>query len=80
MTDTAVAPAPTVAAQDPKSLLESKTFWGIVVAFVMPFLAKHGIIVDPTGLAGDVSAVVGSLLAIYGRFTTKGPVTLPGLS
>jgi hypothetical protein len=62
--------------QDPKSILESKTFWGIVVALAMPTLAKHGIVIDPTGLTTDLSTVIGGLLAIYGRVTASAPVKL----
>lgn len=61
---------------DPKSILESKTFWGLVIALAVPVAAKHGIIVDPTGAAGDVSTILGGFLALYGRFSAKGPVKL----
>ena len=58
---------------DTKSILESKTFWGLVVALAMPTLAKHGIIVDPTGLTTDLATAIGGVMALYGRFTaTKG--------
>ena len=60
----------------PKSILESKTFWGLVVALAMPTLAKNGVIVDPTGLTGDLSTTIGAALALYGRFSASGPVKL----
>ena len=62
--------------QDPKSILESKTFWGIVVALVMPTLAKHGVIVDPSGLTTDIVTAAGGVLAVYGRFTASQPVKM----
>ena len=71
MPDTPVGPTST-----PKSILESKTFWGLVVALAMPTLAKHGVIVDPTGLTGDLSTTIGAALALYGRFSASGPVKL----
>jgi hypothetical protein len=64
------------ATSDPKSILESKTFWGLVIALAMPTLAKHGIIVDPSGMAGDFSTVIGGVLAVYGRLNATGPVKL----
>ena len=65
-----------VAQQDPKSILESKTFWGLLIGLAIPALSKHGIIVDPTGLATDVSTLIGGVLAIYGRFTASAPLTM----
>ena len=64
--------------QTPKSILESKTFWGLLLAIAVPALAKHGVILDPSGAAGDVSMVVGAILALYGRFTASAPVNLLG--
>ena len=61
---------------DPKSILESRTFWGLVVGLVIPIAAKHGIIVDPTGVATDLSTAVGGILALYGRFQATTPVKL----
>lgn len=55
--------------KEQKSFLESKTVWGIIIAAGMPFLAKHGYIVDPTGLATDASTLLGAALAVYGRIT-----------
>lgn len=63
-------------AQSPKSILESKTFWGLVIGLGVPIAAKHGIVLDPTGLATDVSTIVGGALAIYGRITASKGVKL----
>ena len=59
---------------DVKSILESKTFWGLVLGLGAPLAAKHGIIVDPSGMATDVCAIVGAALALYGRWTAVGKV------
>jgi hypothetical protein len=68
---------PTVTAtSDPKSILESKTFWGLVIGLLVPFAAKHGYIVDPTGTATDLSTAVGAALALYGRVSASAPVKL----
>ena len=62
--------------QDAKSILESKTFWGMVVGLAIPLAAKHGWIVDPNGAATDISSLVGAVLALYGRVTASKPVKL----
>ena len=62
--------------QNTKSVLESKTFWGLVLALGVPIAAKHGIIIDPHGLAGDMSTLVGGVLALYGRWTASGGIRL----
>ena len=71
MSDVPVSPV-----SDPKSILESKTFWGLVIAILVPTAAKHGIIIDPTGTATDLSTAIGAILALYGRFSATSPVKL----
>lgn len=61
---------------DVKSILESKTFWGIAIGFLAPFAAKHGWILDPSGWTTDITAMVGAVLALYGRFTASKAVTV----
>jgi hypothetical protein len=61
--------------QTPKSVLESKTFWGMVVILVSPVFAKYGLPIE--GIAGDTLAqFVGAALTMYGRFTASTPVKL----
>jgi len=67
---------PVTEKSDPKSILESKTFWGLVIGLAVPIAAKHGIIIDPTGVATDMSTLVGGILALYGRFSANTPVKL----
>lgn len=53
-----------------KGLLQSKTFWGIVVVLLIPLLKRVGVdLNDATGteIAGDMVQLVGAVLAIYGR-------------
>lgn len=61
---------------DPKSVLESKTFWGLVVTLITPLLAKHGVIVDPTSWGVDIATLFGAGLALYGRVTAKQGIEL----
>ena len=59
-----------------KSILESKTMWGLVLAVVYPWLAKHGYTGGVDALSTDVIAAVGLVLSVYGRFTANAPLTL----
>ena len=72
-----MADATQTATQTPKSILESKTFWGMILILVSPMLAKNGIhIGDATLAADDISKLIGAALTLYGRFSASSPVTL----
>jgi hypothetical protein len=61
--------------KDQKSVLESKTFWGMVILLMSPTFAKHGLPIE--GLTGDtVAQAVGAFLTMYGRFTASQGVKL----
>ena len=63
--------------QDTKSILESKTFWGMMMILISPMLAKNGIhIGDATLAADDLSKLVGAALTLYGRFSATSSVKL----
>jgi len=62
---------------DSKSILTSKTIWGLLIAVVAPLLAKHGISIDAGGFADDLVQVVGLLIALWGRVTARGPLVQP---
>lgn len=57
-----------------KSLMESKTFWGIFLAWVTQFLAGYGIQIEEV-TAGTIttSALVAvfSALALWGRYKAQ---------
>ncbi len=72
---------------DIKGILQSKTLWG-VVAMAIPAVSKAlGHEIAPTDTAGLVNASQalindalvwgGLMLATWGRFTAKGPLTVP---
>lgn len=55
-----------------KSLLQSKTFWGAVLAILWFILKKFDIdLVWTEDLVNDILQVVGMLFAIYGRVVAK---------
>lgn len=59
---------------DTKSALTSVTIWGAVISILASIAKAAGFDVgDTNGLAESVVAVLGGLMAIYGRFraTTK---------
>ena len=59
---------------DTKSALTSVTIWGAVISILASVARAAGFDVgDTNGLAESVVAVLGGLMAIYGRFraTTK---------
>jgi hypothetical protein len=62
---------------DSKNILTSLSFWGLLVSFVTPFLAKHGIVVDAGSLASTLVTVAGGLLGLYGIFRRKDIAVLP---
>jgi hypothetical protein len=63
-----------------KNALGSKTIWGILIALIPTVLAKFGLqITDVAAFAAgseqtvnDVTALIGSVLAIYGRAKATG--------
>lgn len=61
---------------DAKSLVLSKTFWGLVIAVAAPILAKHGWTIDAEGWSNDIMTFLGAGLALYGRFKADRPVKL----
>ena len=55
---------------DVKGILQSKTVWGSALAVLATLAQISGYdIGDTNGLAEQVVAVIGGLLAIYGRIT-----------
>jgi len=55
---------------DGKGILQSKTVWGSALAVLATLAQIAGYdIGDTNGLAEQVVAVIGGLLAIYGRIT-----------
>jgi len=59
---------------DTKSALTSVTIWGAVISILASIAKAAGLDIGSTdGLAESVVAVLGGLMAIYGRFraTTK---------
>jgi hypothetical protein len=63
-----------------KSILQSKTFWGALIALVAVLFpgtfAKIGI--PQADLVDKVVGGIGAVLAIYGRFSATQMVTLTG--
>ena len=57
-----------------KSLLSSKTFWGVIILLLGKFI--HFEDADVTAITEHATTVVGSVLAIYGRVTANKPITL----
>lgn len=55
---------------DIKGILQSKTVWGAAIAVLATLLQILGYdLGDTNGLAEQIVAVIGGLLAIYGRVT-----------
>lgn len=54
-----------------KPIWASKTFWGTMVTFLSPWLTKwlgvDGF--DWSGIEDHIVAVIGAVLAVYGRWT-----------
>jgi hypothetical protein len=68
--------------EDTKSIFLSRTFWGVVLAVLMPLLRKFGLEFDDRATQDLVEAItvaVGGLLAIYGRVkaSRKATVSIP---
>lgn len=59
-----------------KNFLTSKTLIGVVTAVASLLAAKHGIVLDADGFAGDVLGLLGAALAIYGRFKATTNLTV----
>ena len=60
--------------QTPKSVLESKTFWGMVLVLAAPAFAQYNV---PLPLDADTLAqLMGAVLTIYGRVTATQGVKL----
>ena len=56
-----------------KSLLASKTFWGIMICLLAPVLSKLGLRVSDDAtiqmVAETLTSTLGAVVAIYGRIT-----------
>lgn len=50
-----------------KSLFTSKTFWGAIISIAAVGLKFFGIELSDGGFAEDIVALIGALLAVYGR-------------
>lgn len=61
--------------QDQKDLLQSKTFWGLIISGAAAILLHFGITVDQTALVNDAVVVAGLVFSAYGRLVAKKPVT-----
>ena len=54
---------------DVKTLLQSKTIWGIVIA-ILAMLAKNaGYTIDEAGTVNTIVEIIGLILGLYGRIT-----------
>lgn len=54
--------------EDVKGILQSKTVWGVIVMVLATLTPRLGLdIGDQTGLVTDITALIGAILAIYGR-------------
>lgn len=64
-----------------KSLLLSKTFWGVAISSFAMFAPKMGLHISSdqvTSYAASAVGAAGTILAIYGRLSATGPVTVTG--
>ncbi len=63
---------------DEKKIWQSKTFWGALVAGVVALGGVFGFDLPQggEGLADEIVIMIGSVVAIIGRFTAKATVTL----
>jgi len=61
--------------QSEKDLLQSKTFWGLVVAAVAAVCSHFGITLNQAAWVNDAVIVAGGLFSVYGRLVAKTPVT-----
>jgi hypothetical protein len=72
-----------------KWFLKSKTVWGVIIVILSqlgPFLRAFGYDIDPIAikdlgeqgdlLLGNLMAIVGGLLALYGRMTAETHLTV----
>jgi hypothetical protein len=68
------------AKEEVKSLLLSKTFWGIAISLAAPLLKHAGLNVDSdtTDIAAQIVTAAGAVLAIWGRMSATKKVTLLG--
>ena len=58
-----------------KSIFKSTTFWGLVLVVIGPTLNRFGIVVgDTASAAADISTIVGSIIALYGRASATQPL------
>lgn len=57
-----------------KNFLLSKTVWGVIAMAFAIFSDQLGIRLE--GAIDDIVGFVGGILALYGRFTVKQPVTV----
>ena len=72
-----MADATPAAPQEAKSILESKTFWGMILVLISPMLAKSGLHIGDVNLAADnLSEIIGAALALYGRISASQPVKI----
>lgn len=61
--------------QDQKDLLQSKTFWGAVIALAATVCHWFGITIDQQVWVNDALTVAGTAIALYGRVVATKPVT-----
>ena len=59
-----------------KSFLTSTTIWGILIGLISQIATRAGIHfpADQAGLTNDIVGLIGTALAIYGRFTASQPL------
>lgn len=60
---------------DQKDLLQSKTFWGLVISGVAALCAQFGITVDQATWVNDAVVLAGLIMSAYGRIVAQKPVT-----
>lgn len=54
---------------DVKTLLQSKTIWGIVIAVIAMLTKSSGYTIDEAGTVNTIIEIIGLVLGLYGRIT-----------
>ena len=60
---------------DEKDLLQSKTFWGLVITALAAVCSQLGITIDQATWVNNAVVVAGLVLSAYGRIVATKPVT-----
>lgn len=60
---------------DEKDLLESRSFWGLIVSVGAAIALHFGITIDQTAAVNEALVIAGLLVSAYGRIKAQKPVT-----